>query len=182
MQVKFKLFGNTLKMLGRAVETLYYKACDKQKVIGEVDLDIDYGDGSSEHRHFKNTVLLKGRAALAKCLANEIGDEFRYYIDTMLFGNGGTLDQSPKYVQAEQNGLFGVQVWSRPVIATVSPTNPNVVVFTAVIAKTSSPQAAMTNEMALVMANGDFYSMVTFPDLNKQANMQLTWTWTLTFV
>ena len=154
----------------------------RQQVIGEVDLLIEHDDGRIERRHFRNTVLLDGRAALAACLANEIGDTFGFYINQMVFGNGGTQDGSPKYVQAERTGLFGMTVVSRPVISAVSQTDPNMVTFTCVVSK-NDPYTGVLNEMALQMAHQEMlYSMTTFPDLNKTNKMQLTWTWTLTFV
>lgn len=76
-----------------------------------------------------------------------------------------------------------MKVVSRPVIAAVNQTDPNIVTFTSVIAR-NDPYVGVINEMALEMANEQLYSMVTFPDLNKTSTpaMQLTWTWTLTFV
>ena len=53
--------------------------------------------------------------------------------------------------------------------------------FTAVVAKTD-PYVGVMNEMALQMANGDLYSMVTFPDLTKTSLMQLTWSWDISFL
>jgi hypothetical protein len=38
------------------------------------------------------------------------------------------------------------------------------------------------NEMALQMANGDLYSMVSFPDLTKTSEMSIIWNWTLSFI
>ncbi len=154
----------------------------KQQVIGEVDLLIEYDDGRTERQHFKNTVLLDGRAALAACLANEIGDSFQFYISQMIFGNGGTQEGTPLYVQAERTGLFGITVVSRPVISAVNNAMPNVVTFTCVILK-NDPYVGVINEMALQMAYQEtLYSMTTFPDLTKTNNMQLTLVWSLTFV
>ena len=42
--------------------------------------------------------------------------------------------------------------------------------------------ADQLNEMALQMANGQLYSMTTFPDLNKTEDMQITFNWRLNFI
>ena len=179
MRVRFKLCGQKLKMLGRVIDIV----CPRhdQRIVGDVGLDILYEDGETERRKYRNTILLHGRAALARCLANEVGDDFQFYVNRMIFGNGGTLEGTPKYVNSERNSLFGMNVVSRPVIATVNKTDPNVVTFTAVVAKTD-PYVGVMNEMALQMANGDLYSMVTFPDLTKTSLMQLTWSWDISFL
>jgi hypothetical protein len=99
----------------------------------------------------------------------------------MLFGDGGTADGSTKFVATSRNGLFGITQASKPVVASVDPNIPSQVIFTSVIAF-SEANGAVLNEMALQMASGNLYSMVTFPDLTKTAQMQITWNWRLTFV
>jgi len=154
---------------------------DGLKPHGFIQAIIDYESGERKIVEFQNTVLTKGREALASCLARDIGDGFNFYINRMLFGDGGTADGSTKFVATSRNGLFGITQASKPVVASVDPNIPSQVIFTSVIAF-SEANGAVLNEMALQMANGNLYSMVTFPDLTKTAQMQITWNWRLTFV
>ncbi|MCL5459921.1 hypothetical protein M3M33_14890, partial [Loigolactobacillus coryniformis] len=85
-------------------------------------------------------------------------------------------DGSTKFVATSRNGLFGITQASKPVIASVDPNIPSQVIFTSVISF-SEANGAVLNEMALQMATGNLYSMVTFPDLTKTAQMQITWNW-----
>lgn len=148
---------------------------------GHVQAVIEYKTGEKEIIEFPNTVLTNGRQALAACLANEIGDQFDFYISRMLFGDGGTAGGATKYVNASRNGLFGVTRAAKPVIATIDPNISTQVIFTSVIPYDEANGYAL-NEMALKMANDDIYSMVTFADINKTSQMQITWNWRLSFV
>lgn len=148
---------------------------------GDVQLIIDYLDGSQEIREFHNTVLRKGREALAASLANEIGNSFDFFISRMLFGDGGTQGGVPKFVDTARNGLFGITRAAKPVIASIDPQINSQVVFTSVLAFEEANGFALS-EMALKMNNGDLYSMATFADLNKTSQMQITWNWRLSFV
>lgn len=148
---------------------------------GFVTAKIEYKSGEVKHLAFPNTVLAKGREALAASLANNIGDGFNFYVNRMVFGNGGTASGTTKYVASSRNGLFGITQTSKPVIAAVDPNIHTQVVFTSVIGF-GDAVGAVLNEMALQMASGDLYSMVTFPDLTKTAQMQITWNWRLSFV
>lgn len=154
---------------------------DGLKPCGFVQAIIEYESGERKIVEFQNTVLTKGREALASCLARDIGEGFNFYVNRMLFGDGGTADGSTKFVSTARNGLFGITQASKPVVASVDPNIPSQVIFTSVIAF-SEANGAVLNEMALQMANGNLYSMVTFPDLTKTAQMQITWNWRLTFV
>lgn len=154
---------------------------DGLKPCGFVQAIIDYESGERKIVEFPNTVLTKGREALASCLARDIGEGFNFYVNRMLFGDGGTADGSTKFVATSRNGLFGLTQASKPVVASVDPNIPSQVIFTSVIAF-SEANGAVLNEMALQMASGNLYSMVTFPDLTKTAQMQITWNWRLTFV
>lgn len=154
---------------------------DQIKAIGEVQVIINYANGESKTIEFPNAVLTKGREALAACLANQIDTTYNFYINRMLFGNGGTAGGTTKYVSSSRNGLFGVTQASKPVISSVDPNIPSQVVFTSVLTF-SEANGSVLNEMALQMANGDFYSMATFPDLTKTSQMQITWNWRLSFV
>jgi hypothetical protein len=152
------------------------------RVVGTVDAVIEYADGRpTETVHFGNALLRRGREALAKTIANEFTGDFEFYVNRMLFGDGGTTAGVPKYVNIERNGLFGTTRAAKPVIATVDPNNPNQVTFTSVVTYTEANGFTL-NEMALQMANGDLYSMATFPGIGKTSIMQVTWLWRVAFV
>jgi hypothetical protein len=148
---------------------------------GDVDIVTDWLDGRRDFVSIRNTVLLSGRRALAKCLANAIGDGFEFYITRMLFGDDGTQSGVKKFVNANREGLFGITRLSKPVLANIDNTIPAQVIFTSVI-KFDEGVGLTLNEMALQMANGELYSMTTFPDLNKTEEMQITFNWRLNFV
>ena len=151
------------------------------RLIGDVDYVIDWKDGRQEIGGFKNTVLKQGRKSLAKALANQLSGGFQFYITHMLFGDGGTQGGVKKYVDAGRNGLFGTTRLYKPVIAMIDPTIPTQAIFTAVIAFDEAVSVTL-NEMALQMADGNLYSLTTFADLNKTADMQITWNWRLNFI
>jgi hypothetical protein len=151
------------------------------KTKGDVQIIVDYLSGEKEIIEFPNTVLRVGREALASVLTNDIGDTFQFYISRMLFGDGGTADGVTKVVNVNRTGLFGITRASKPVIASIDPDIPYRSIFTSVIPFSEANGYAL-NEMALKLANDDFYSMVTFPDLNKTSSMQLTINWSLSFV
>ena len=148
---------------------------------GEIDIVIDYADGRKEERFVRNTVLRTGRQALASSLANQIGDSYNFFITRMVFGDGGTTSGVPKYVNSERNGLFGTTRAQKGIIATIDPSVPSQVVFTSVLTFNDA-NGFTINEMALVMNSGDFYSMATFPDLNKTSVMQISWSWRIFFI
>ena len=151
------------------------------KAYGHVTAVIDYRDGGQQVIDFPNTILRKGREALAASLANDVGDSYSFYISRMLFGDGGTVGGATKKVDTSRNGLFGVTRANKSVISQVDPDIPSQVIFTSVVSY-SEANGYTLNEMALQMNNGDLYSMVTFPDLTKTEQMQITWNWRLSFV
>jgi hypothetical protein len=151
------------------------------KAYGHVQGIIDYKNGEKIVIEFPNTILRNGRNALASGLANEVGDAFEFYVSRMLFGDGGTSGGAVKFVDTNRNGLFGVTRANKPVISQVDPDIPSQVIFTSVVAY-SEANGYTLNEMALQMSTGDLYSMVTFPDLSKTEQMQITWNWRLSFV
>ena len=55
-------------------------------------------------------------------------------------------------------------------------------VFTSVLPVNLGIEPVALSEMALVMASGDLYSMVTFQDLTKTSAMQITYNWRLQYV
>jgi uncharacterized protein YabE (DUF348 family) len=99
----------------------------------------------------------------------------------MLFGNGGTVGGVPRFVHVEQNGLFGLQVLSKPVVSSIDISMPQQAIFTSVIAFDEAVSQTL-NEMALQMANNDIFSMATFADLNKTSDMQITYNWKILFI
>ena len=146
------------------------------KIKGVVDYSIEWKNGRKEDFTVNNTILRKGRQALAKVLAGDIGDEFNFYITRMLFGDGGTLGGVKKYIDASRNGLFGTTRLSKPVISNIDNSVPEQVNVTTVI-RFDELVGVTINEMATQMANGELYSMVTFPDLSKTEEMQITFNW-----
>jgi len=153
---------------------------DKQKSVGHVFGKIDYLDGTEEFFNFKNTILMKGRGALAKSLANEINETYDFYISRMLFGDGGTSGGSLKFVNAARNGLFGTTRANKNVISSVNAENEAQVILTSVLTYNEANNYTL-NEMALQMSNGDLYSMVTFADMTKTDRMQITYNWYIDF-
>jgi len=147
---------------------------------GEIEAIIKNRDGD-EKRFFHNTVLKKGREALASSLANEFGDSYDFFISRMLFGDGGTSSGVPKFVNTERTGLFGITRATKPIIASIDPNIRHQVVFTSVL-DYDEANGITLNEMALQMNNGDLYSMATFGDLNKTSSIQITWQWRLSYI
>jgi hypothetical protein len=149
--------------------------------LGDVEIIQEWKDGRRDSFDVHNTILLTGRRALCKSLGNQIGESYQFYITRMLFGDGGTQSGVKKYVNAGREGLFGVTRLSKPVIASIDGSIPTQVILTSVI--TFDEIIGVTlNEMALQMANGELYSMTTFADLNKTADMQITFNWRLNFI
>lgn len=151
------------------------------KTKGDVDIVIDYKNGIKNILNINNTILLTGRRALASSIANDIGEIYQFYISRMIFGDGGTQSGVKKFVDAGRTGLFGVTVLSKPVIANIAAGIPTEVILTSVVAFDEAVGVTL-NEMALQMANGDLYSMTTFPDLNKTEEMQWTLNWHLNYI
>ncbi len=151
------------------------------QIKGVVDYCIEWKDGRQEHVSVNNTILRKGRQAMAKVLAGDIGNEFSFYITRMLFGDGGTQGGVKKYIDASRNGLFGTTRLSKPVISNIDNSVPERVNVTTVI-RFDELVGVTINEMATQMANGDLYSMVTFPDLSKTEEIQITFNWSFVFI
>jgi hypothetical protein len=147
---------------------------------GDLEIIIEC-NGHCEVINIQNTVLRLGRCALARVLGNNLNEYFDFYVNHMLFGDGGTVGGVKRYVDASRQGLFGVTRIRKPVIATIDSNVPTQVIFTSVISYEEG--LGMTiNEMALQMANGELYSMVTFPDLTITENMAITFNWRQSFV
>lgn len=154
---------------------------DMSKPKGIVEMIVENKEGKVLRKQFNNVTLEKGREALAAGLANEIGDEFNFFISRMLFGDNGTTGGVPKFVDTERNGLFGTTRVNKPVISTIDPNNPSQVVFTSIITFDEGNGFTL-NEMALQMNSGDLYSMATFAGISKTSSLQITFNWRLFFV
>jgi hypothetical protein len=151
------------------------------KLKGDVEMIIDYADGRRETRCFRNTVLNNGKEVLAKTLAGDIGTSFMFFICKMVFGNNGTIGEVPRFVDAGRDGLFGPAVISKNVIANIDVSSPTQVIFTAILTFDDAVGYSLS-EMALQLADESFYSIVTFGDITKTAQMQITWNWRLSFI
>ena len=161
------------------------------KTIGDVDMVIQYKNGDTFKKHFKNTVLKTGREALVKSLtrnldnctneSGQITSSFEFYIKSMIFGDGGESGGVPLYVDVNRNGLYGITRATKPVISQINPSNTTQGIFTSVLTYADANGYAL-NEMALVMGTGDLYSMITFGSINKTDQMQITWNWNLNFI
>lgn len=155
---------------------------NEQKVNGFVDVCIEDKRKNIVLYTINNTILKSGKSALAMSLANELsGQYYPFYINKIVFGDGGMIDGKLKTVNSERSSLFGSEVISKPIISSIDPNIPTQATFTSVL--TFDDAIGQTiNEMALEMANESLYSMVTFPDLMKTKDIQITWNWRINFI
>ena len=142
------------------------KLSDTIHLKGSIEIIIEQEDGQKETICFPNTVLRKGREALASSLANQFGDTYDFFISRMLFGDGGTSGGTPKFVNTERNGLFGVVQVSKPVVTTIDTNVPSQVVVTSVMTFDEG-NGVTINELSMQMNTGDLYSMATFGGIAK---------------
>jgi hypothetical protein len=143
---------------------------------GDVEIIVDHKDGRQESFWARNAILTTAKNAQAKTLTNDIGQVFQYYIDRMIFGTNGTLSGAPKVVEASRTGLFGSTLVSKPVMSTVNPQMLNQAIFTVVMGFDEG-NGSIINEMALVMKDGNLYSMVTLGGISKNSTIQITFNW-----
>jgi len=155
--------------------------CHQTRPKGTIQMIVRDLSGAVKEIHRHNTVLRKGREALASSLSNEIGSTYDFYIARMLFGDGGTSGSVPKFVNTDRNGLFGITRSIKPIISTIDPNLKSQVVFTSVLDYDEANGFAL-NEMALQMNNGNLYSMATFADLSKTSAIQIVFNWRLSFI
>jgi hypothetical protein len=148
---------------------------------GKIFCTIVNEDGTSAKMVVRNKVVMSGRSALASSLANQISGDFNYYIAQVVFGSSGTVGGVPRFVNDNQAGLFGAVTLTKPVIATIDPNFPSAVTFTTTIAFGDLPGGAIVNEIALIMGNGQLFSMACFADLNKTNSTQFVFNWRLSF-
>ena len=120
---------------------------------GQIEISIQYKNGTTNNLLVKNTVLQLGREALAASLAHDFGTSYEYYIDTMLFGTGGVDGDAPKYIDATRIALYSQEL-EKPISALISPLRPHEAVFSSVL--TFDDPAIAISEMGLRMANINF--------------------------
>lgn len=126
-------------------------------------------------------MLRGGRIILAKGLANSIGGTFNFYVSSMVWGNGGTVSGTPRFVDDTRSGLFGTTVLSKGVIVSLGADVPNSLLVTSV-ASFGDANGSVLNEMALVLQSGDYFSLATFGDITKSSNFELIFSWSIVFV
>ena len=148
---------------------------------GFVDITVEDNSGNKKSWTVKNTVLRLGRIALAKTITNELGDYTNFYVMRMIFGTGGTESGQVKLVNTSRTGLYCATVAEKSVISNIDTTNPTQAIFTTVLSYADANGYAI-NEMALVLNNGDLYSMTTFADLNKTDQIQITFNWRINYI
>ena len=155
---------------------------NEQNVKGFIDVCIEDRKNNKLFYKINNTILRSGKSALAMSLANELsGQYYPFYINSIMFGNGGMVDGKLRTVNSERSSLFGSEVVSKSIISSIDPNIPTQATFTSVL--TFDDAVGQTiNEMALEMANENLYSMVTFPDLMKTSDIQITWNWRINFI
>jgi len=66
------------------------KQDENVKSVGTVEINVEHKNGMQETFNISNIVLKTGRETLAKVLANDIGDSFKFFVTSMLFGDGGS--------------------------------------------------------------------------------------------
>lgn len=150
-------------------------------VRGDILRVTEYDNGKITKKRFKNTVLNNGRRALTASLANQFGDMYSFFIHKMVFGDGGCEGEAERFIGAERTGLFGITRAAKPVITRIDNTTPSQLILTSILTFDDANDYVL-NEMGLQMANGQLYSMVTMPNFTKRSNMQLTWSWRLSFL
>ena len=147
---------------------------------GYIDIIVENMEsGKIIHRERQNTVLLTGRSALARGLANEFTGTFEFYVNSMVFGTSGEDANVPRKVDPGRESLY-----SSSEAAEVSVTKdwsadyPDRSTFTGKLLTTHAVGLTL-NEAALKLANGDLFSMVTFGGLSKTNQLQFTLNWTI---
>jgi len=151
------------------------------KVLGSVSADIEFSNGKSLKIEVPNTVLILGRNAIVNALINNTGAYPNFYVNRMVFGDAGTDGYSPKIVTPNRTGLFGTVRATKSVVAVANPNNTTQAIFTSVLTYDDANGFDLS-EMALVLNNNDYFSMVTFPQIAKTSSMQITWNWSVSMI
>lgn len=155
---------------------------EKQNIKGCVDFCIEDRSKNKIFYTINNAILRSGKSALASSLANEFGGPvYPFYISRMIFGDGGTIGGNTRTVGEERTSLFGTELASKQVISSIDPSITTQVIFTSILSFDEA-NGKTINEMALKMSNDSLYSMVTFPDLTKTNQIQITWNWRINFI
>jgi len=151
---------------------------------GHVTCNIKYKNGKICTWEFPNTVVVTGRQALANALTNSLGNgSTSIYVQYMNFGTNG-VDTSlvPKVVAPDQNSLFGsAPVATKPVISSTDAGSPTQAIFSSTLLYNDAVGTALSC-MGLMMANGNYYSIVSFPVLTKTSAMEVNFVWRINFI
>lgn len=152
------------------------------KPVGSVEALIEYKNGKSLKIEVPNTVLIVGRNAIVNTLINNTGAYPNLYVNRMVFGDGGVDGgNNPKIVTTNRTGLFGTVQATKSVVAVANPSNTTQAIFTSVLVYSDAVGVDLS-EMALVLNNNDYFSMVTFPSIAKTSSMQITWNWSVSMI
>jgi len=155
------------------------------KTVGEVCCNIKYKNGKTITWNFPNTVVQTGRQALADALTNTLGGSGtnKIYIQYMNFGtNGVDSGGTPKIVAPDQNSLFGTApVVSKPVNSSTDSSLPTQAIFSSTLLYDDAVGSALSC-MGLMMASGNYYSIVSFPVLTKTSSMEVNFIWRINFI
>jgi hypothetical protein len=154
---------------------------EEVKSLGFIDIKIENLNLVSQEYTIKNTVLRSGRYALAKTITNDTGEYANLFVEKMVFGINGIESAKPKIVNPDRNSLFGPVVADKYVLSTIDPSSQTQAIFTTVLGLNDGNGYSL-NEMALLMNNGDYYSMATFPDINKTDQIQITFNWRINYI
>lgn len=144
------------------------------KATGDVQIIIATKNQPTLIINKHNRILRAAKVATTNALINEYGDVYSYYIANAIVGTNGVTGGVPKVVEETRTALFGTTLLTKPVIASLDETTRSV--FTFVIG-TEDGNGNNINEMALVMANDELYSMITLGNIAKTSDMQLTINW-----
>jgi len=143
---------------------------------GFVDVTIQYDDGTTEVSNFTNAVMVNGKLAISKILLNQIGDVNSFFINRMLFGDGGRNGGVPRIINSTNNNLYGTVRVVKPVSSSVNPNDATEIRFSSTLGKEDG-NGIHIDELALQMENGDLFSMTTWSGFTKTNNMQITFGW-----
>ena len=156
---------------------------ESEKCIGNVEIIIKDNDNNIlDVIRKQNTVLNIGKAALCKCLGNQIDTDFDFYVQNLLISDGG-VDGSgnPLVVSAERTGMFNTVLLTIPVFSSISGTFNNMITFTSTISS-SMGNGNQLSEAALQLADGSLYSITTFGAISKTSAISIIFNWTVSFI
>jgi len=136
-------------------------------------------DNTETELKFPNLILNSAKVYLT----NSIVGNFKtpVFISTMLFGDGGTEVGKEKDVDSLQQSLFGITRVKKEVIPQIDPEVPNQAIFSALVEEKDG-NGHVLNEMGLQLNNGELFSLATFPDLFKDDQMEIAWSWYICFI